>query len=66
MPEEKTIYSSKQVLEELAKHRDQSFSASAYSQRERELEQKMEDFDLDKRKKAAQSAEELSKLVITA
>jgi hypothetical protein len=66
MPKEATIYSSRQVLDELEKCKDQSFNPSAFSQQERELDQKMEDFDLDKRKKAAQSAEELSKLVITA
>lgn len=60
-------YSSKQMLEELSKRKENGgFDAEAFYQLEREIEDNMEEFDLDKRKKAAQAAEELSKLVITA
>ncbi len=60
-------YSSKQMLEELSKRKvNGGFDVEAFYQLEREIEDNMEEFDLDKRKKAALAAEELSKLVITA
>lgn len=60
-------YSSKQMLDELSKRKEMGgFDADAFYKVEKEIENKMEEFDLEKRKKAAQAAEELSKLVITA
>jgi hypothetical protein len=60
-------YSSKQMLNELSKRKAMGeFDVDAFYKVEKEIENKMEEFDLEKRIKAAQAAEELSKLVITA
>lgn len=44
---------------------DGYFNAEAVHKMDKEIEKRMEEFDREKRKKAARSEEELSKLVIT-
>ena len=62
-----TNQSSKQMLEKLCQQRQKWYSDLEITyQNEKEIEDKMEEFDLEKRKKIAQAAEELGKLVITA
>ena len=60
-------YSSKQMLDHLSKQKENGgYDAEAFYQLEKEIESMMEEFDLEKRKKAAKAVDDLGKLVITA
>jgi hypothetical protein len=59
--------SSKQMLEKLSQQKENGeYDPEVLYKYEKEIEDNMEEFDLEKRKKAAQAAEDLGKLVITA
>lgn len=59
--------SSKQMLEKLSQQNENGdYDQEILYKFEKEIEDNMEEFDLEKRKKTAQAAEELGKLVITA
>ncbi len=63
---EQLKYSSKEVLQALEIHPSINFDAQQIYQMERDIEEDMAQFNIEKRKKAAMSIEELSKIVITA
>lgn len=66
MPEVKKN-SSKEVLEELSNRPEKGgVTAESIYQFQSEIEKGMEKFDMEKKQKAAQAVEDLSKLVITA
>ena len=66
MPET-TNYSSKLMLEKLTPQKDNGeYDSELFQQLQKEIEDKMEEFDLEKRIKAAKAMEDLGKLVITA
>ena len=60
-------HSTKEMLNELSRRKENGkFDAEKVYQLEREIEVAMEEFDQEKRIKAAKAADDLSKLVITA
>jgi hypothetical protein len=64
---QENINSSKHLLEELSKRIENGgFNAEKIYDLSIEIERKMEEFEISKKKKAAQSEQDLSKLVITA
>jgi hypothetical protein len=67
MQEKKQNSATKQVLAEIfTRTKSGELNEATIYQMHREIEEEMKLFDLEKRRKSAQSAEDLSKLVITA
>jgi hypothetical protein len=64
---ESLYFSSQEILQELIESpEEEGFDAEAIYLMEREIVTKMEQFDLEKKQKAANAVEDLSKLIITA
>jgi hypothetical protein len=58
--------SSKQMLEKLSQQKENGgYDQDMLYKYEKEIEDNMEEFDLEKRKKAAKAVDDLGKLVIT-
>jgi hypothetical protein len=64
---EKMLTSSREILRNFALHSHLGgLDAETIYQRKREIEKKMEKFDMENREKAAKSQEDLGKIIITA